>query len=98
MVFFLITMLISAVIIYVGASVLEWILQKIASGPVERLGHVWTGVATVALTTAIYLYVMTRPAVVGPYEQWTFENIGGQAIAGVLVAGIKIWTGRKAEP
>lgn len=97
MVFFLITMLISAVIIYLGASLLEWILQKIASGPVESLGQVWTGVAAVAFTTAIYLYVMTRPAVVGPYEQWTFENIGGQAIAGVLVAGIKIWTGRKAE-
>jgi len=95
MVFFLITMLVSAVIIYLGASLLEWILRTVASKPVESLGPVWTAVGTVAVVTAIYLYVMTRPAVVGPYEQWTFENIGGQAIAGVLVAGIKVWTGRK---
>jgi hypothetical protein len=49
------------------------------------------------LATAAYVYVMTRPAIVGPYEQWTFENIGGQVIAGVVVAGSKIWMGRKTE-
>lgn len=97
MVFFLVTMLISAVVIYLGASLLEWIARKVASKPMESLGPVWTAATTVAATTAIYLYIMTRPAIVGPYEQWTFENIGGQAIAGVLVAGIKIWMGRKAE-
>ncbi|MEC7847427.1 MAG: hypothetical protein VYA70_08530, partial [Gemmatimonadota bacterium] len=43
--------------------------------------------------TAVYMYVMTRPSVIGPYEQWTFDNIGGQVIAGVLVAGSKIWIG-----
>lgn len=91
MVFFLMTTLLSAVVIFLAASLLEWILRKVAPG----LGPVPTTVAAVVLATAAYLYVMTRPAVVGPYEQFTFENIGGQVIGGVLVAGLKLWTGRK---
>ena len=55
-----------------------------------------TTVPIVAITTGVLMYVMTRPSVVGPYEQWTFENIGGQLIAGVLVAGLKI-RGTKQE-
>ena len=97
MAFFLVTVLISAGIIWVVSSLLEWILKKIAPGVVVSLGPVGTALATVAATTAIYLFIMTRPAVVGPYEQWTFENIGGQLIAGVLVAAVKAWMGRKAN-
>lgn len=96
MVFFLITVLVSGVIIYLGASLLQWILEKVAPGVVASLGAAGTAVATVAVITAIYLFVMTRPAIVGPYEQWTFENIGGQVIAGVLVAVLKVWMARRA--
>ena len=98
MVFFLITMLVSAAIIYFGSSLLEWILEKVAAAVVRSLGPVGTVVVTVGLMTAIYLFVMTRPAIVGPYEQWTFENIGGQLIAGVLVAGLKIWMRKRPQP
>ena len=97
MVFFLVTVLVSGAIIYFLASALEWILSKVAPGLLVSLGPVGTAVLTVAVVTALYLFVMTRPAVVGPYEQWTFENIGGQVIGGVLVAGIKVWQARKAE-
>lgn len=94
MVFLLVTTLLSAVVIFLGASLLEWIFKKVVPGYAASLGPVATTVATVFLATAAYLYVMTRPSVVGPYEQWTFENIGGQVIGGVLVAAIKLWTGR----
>jgi hypothetical protein len=97
MVFFLVTVLLSAVVIFLGASLLEWIFKKVSPSYVARLGHVATAVAAVCAVTAAYLYVMTRPSVVGPYEQFTFENIGGQVIGGVLVAGIKLWTGRTKE-
>ena len=97
MVFLLVTVLLSAVVIFLGASLLEWIFKKVFPGSAASLGPVAITVATVLVATAAYLYVMTRPSVVGPYEQWTFENIGGQVIGGVLVAGIKLWTGRTAE-
>lgn len=95
--FLLVTALVSGVVIFLVASLLEWILRKVAPKSVAGLSRVGTSVAIVAVTTAAYVYVMTRPAVVGPYEQWTFENIGGQVIGGVLVAGAKILMGRKAE-
>ncbi len=88
------TVLVFSVAIFLGASLLEWIFKKITPKYMASLSHVAT-VAIVSVTTAAYMYVMTRPAIIGPYEQWTFENIGGQVIAGVLVAGLKIWIGRK---
>ena len=91
------TVLVFGVGIFLGASLLEWILKKITPKYMASLGHVATTVAIVSATTVVYIYVMTRPSIVGPYEQWTFENIGGQVIAGVLVAGSKIWIGRKVE-
>ena len=90
------TVLVYAVAIWLGASLLEWIFKKITPKYMASLGHVAT-VAIVSVTTAVFMYVMTRPSIIGPYEQWTFENIGGQVIAGVLVAGSKIWIGRKVE-
>ena len=97
MVFFLSTLLVSAVVILIVSWVLEWIFGAIAAEPMRRIGRIATTAAIVSLATAAYVYVMTRPAIVGPYEQWTFENIGGQVIAGVVVAGSKIWMGRKTE-
>ena len=91
------TVLIFSVAIFLGASLLEWIFKKITPKYMASLSHVATTVAIVSVTTVVYMYVMTRPSIVGPYEQWTFENIGGQLIAGVLVAGSKIWIGRKVE-
>ncbi len=90
------TVLVFSVAIFLGASLLEWIFKKIIPKYMASLSHVAT-VAIVSVTTAAYMYVMTRPAIIGPYEQWTFENIGGQVIAGVLVAGLKIWIGREVE-
>lgn len=95
MVFLIVTTLVSAVAIFLGASLLGWILKKVAPKSVAGLGHVVT-VGTVVVTTAAWVYIATRPSIVGPYEQWTFENIGGQIIGGVLVAGIKIWMGGTA--
>ena len=98
MVFFLVTALVAAVAIFLGASLLGWIFRKAAPKQVASLSHVVTTVAIVSVTTAAYVYVMTRPSIVGPYEQWTFENIGGQVLGGVLAAGVKIWIGRTVEP
>ena len=84
------TVLVFSLAIFVGASLLEWILKKITPKYMANLGHVAT-VAIVLVTTLGYMYVFTRPWFIGPYEQWTFENIGGQVIAGVLVAGSKVW-------
>ena len=92
MVLLLVTVLVYSVAIFLGASLLEWIFKKITPKYMASLGHVAT-VAIVSVTTAVYMYVMTRPSIIGPYEQWTFDNIGGQVIAGVLVAGSKIWIG-----
>ena len=86
------TVLVYSVAIFLGASLLEWIFKKITPKYMASLGHVAT-VASVSVTTAAFMYVMTRPAIIGPYEQWTFDNIGGQVIAGVLVAGLMIWIG-----
>lgn len=86
------TVLVSAVIIFLVASVLQWIVGKIRP---KAAGSVGATVALVAVATLLYMYVMTRPAIVGPYEQFTLENIGGQALAGVLVAGSKAWFGGK---
>ena len=97
MVLLLVTALVSGVAIFLAASLLEWIFKKVTPKYVASLGHVATTVVLVSVTTAAYVYVMTRPSIVGPYEQWTFENIGGQVIGGVLVAGIKIWIGRTVE-
>ncbi len=96
MVLLLFTVLVYSVAIFLGASLLEWIFKKISPKYMASLGHVAT-VAIVSVTTAAYMYVMTRPAIIGPYEQWTFDNIGGQVIAGVLVAGLMIWIGSKVE-
>ena len=93
MVLLLVTVLVYSVAIFLGASLLEWIFKKITPKYMASLGHVAT-VAIVSVTTAVYMYVMTRPSIIGPYEQWTFDNIGGQVIAGVLVAGSKIWIDR----
>ena len=87
----LVTALVSGVVIFLGASLLGWIFKKVTPKYVASLGYVATTVALVVATTAAYMYVMTRPSIVGPYEQWTFENIGGQAIGGVLAAGSRIW-------
>ena len=92
MVLLLVTVLVYSVAIFLGASLLEWIFKKITPKYMASLGHVAT-IAIVSVTTAVYMYVMTRPSIIGPYEQWTFDNIGGQVIAGVLVAGSKIWIG-----
>ena len=97
MVLLLFTVLVYSVAIFLGASLLEWIFKKITPKYMASLSHGATTVAIVSVTTVVYMYVMTRPSIVGPYEQWTFENIGGQVIAGVLVAGSKIWIGRKVE-
>ena len=86
----IVTVLVFSVAIFLGASLLEWIFKKITPKYMASLGHVAT-VAIVSVTTAVYMYVMTRPSIIGPYEQWTFDNIGGQVIAGVLVAGSKVW-------
>ena len=97
MVLMLVTALVSGVAIFLGASLLEWIFKKVAPKYIASLSHVATTVAVVSVATAALVYVATRPAIVGPYEQWTFENIGGQIIGGVLVAGAKLWMGSKAE-
>ena len=91
------TIVVFTVALFIGASLLEWIVKKITPKRMASLGNVATTVAIVSVTTAVFMYVATRPAIVGPYEQWTFENIGGQVIAGVLVAGLKIWIGREVE-
>jgi hypothetical protein len=92
-----VTALVAGVAIFLAASLLGWILKKVAPKAMAGLSPVATTVAIVAVTTAACVYVMTRPAIVGPYEQWTFENIGGQVLGGVLAAGTKILAGRKAE-
>ena len=97
MVLLIVTVLVFSLAIFVGASLLEWIFKKITPKYMASLSHGATTVAIVSVTTVVYMYVMTRPSIVGPYEQWTFENIGGQVIGGVLVAGIKIWIGRTVE-
>ena len=94
--FLLVTALLSGVAIFLVASLLEWILKKVAPEYAANLGQAVTTVAVVSVATAAYVYVMTRPSVVGPYEQWTFENIGGQVMGGVLAAGVKLLMGRRA--
>ena len=93
----IVTVLVFALGIFWGAMLLEWIFKKITPKTTASLGRVLTTVASVSVTTGGFMYVATRPMIVGPYEQWTFENIGGQVIAGVLVAGLKIWIGGKIE-
>jgi hypothetical protein len=95
--FMLVTALVSGVAIFLGASLLEWVFKKVTPKYAASLGYVARTAAVVAIATAAYVYVMTRPSIVGPYEQWTFENIGGQVLGGVLVAAVKIWTGRTKE-
>lgn len=97
MVFLLVTALVAAVVISLVASVLRWIVKKVAPERVASLGHATTTASVVAVTTALYVFVMTRPAIVGPYEQWTFENIGGQVFGGVLAAGVMIWLGTTSD-
>ncbi len=96
MVFFLVTALMSGVAIFLVASLLGWIVKKVSPQFVASLGHATTTVAIVAVATALYVFVMTRPSIVGPYEQWTFQNIGGQVLGGVLAAGVKTWLGTRA--
>lgn len=97
MVFLLVTGLVSGVVIFLVASLLGWIAKKVAPGPMKGLGHVGATVAVVAVTTAVVVYVMTRPAIVGPYEQWTFENIGGQLLGGLFAGSVKLWIGGPKE-
>ena len=98
-VFLMVTTLVYAVAIWLGTWVLESIFRKLVPAYMANSGHIKTTVPIVAVTTGVLMYVMTRPSVVGPYEQWTFENIGGQLIAGVLVAGLKIrGTNKEAGP
>ena len=82
MVLLLVTALVSGVAIFLAASLLEWIFKKLTPKYVASPSHVATTVAIVSVTTVVYMYVMTRPSIVGPYEQWTFENIGGRVIEG----------------
>ena len=77
MVFLLVTALVSGVVIFLGASLLGLIVKKVAPQSVASLGSVAITVALVSVMTAAYVFVMTRPSIVGPYEQWTFANIGG---------------------
>lgn len=95
MVYMLVTALVAGVAIFLGASLLGWIFNKVSPKAAASLGHVATTIAIVSVATAAYVYVMTRPAIVGPYEQWTFANIGGQVLGGVLVAGAKLLMGGK---
>jgi len=95
--FMLVTALLSGVVIFLSASVLEWAFHKVMPRYAASLGRVARTAAVVAIATAAYVYVMTRPGIVGPYEQWTFENIGGQVLGGVLAAAVKIWSGRTKE-
>ena len=97
-VFLMVTTLVYAVAIWLGTWVLESISRKLVPAYMASSGHAKTTVPLVAITTGVLMYVMTRPSVVGPYEQWTFENIGGQLIAGVLVAGLKIWSTKEEGP
>jgi len=73
MVLLLVTVLVYSVAIFLGASLLEWIFKKITPKYMASLSHVAT-VAIVSVTTVVYMYVMTRPSIIGPYEQWTFEH------------------------
>ena len=95
-VFLIVTTLVYAVAIWLGTWLLESVFRKLVPEYMASSGHMKTTVPIVAITTGVLMYVMTRPSVVGPYEQWTFENIGGQLIAGVLVAVLKI-RGTKQE-
>ncbi len=95
--FLLVTALLSGVAIFLVASLIGWIFGKVAPKYAASLGHVTTTLAIVSLTTAALVYVMTRPSIVGPYEQWTFENIGGQILGGVLAAAVKTWMGKTSE-
>ena len=95
-VFLIVTTLVYAVAIWLGTWLLESVFRKLVPEYMASSGPMKTTVRIVAITTGVLMYVMTRPSVVGPYEQWTFENIGGQLIAGVLVAGLKI-RGTKQE-
>jgi hypothetical protein len=97
MVFLLVTAGVSGLAIFLVASLLEWTIKKVSPGAVTNLSHVAVTLAVVSVTTAVYVFVMTRPSIVGPYEQWTFENIGGQVIGGMLAAGLKIWLGGAEE-
>ena len=92
--FLFVTALVSGVAIFLVASLLGWIVGKVAPKAMADLGNAPKTIAIVVVATAAYIFVMTRPSVVGPYEQWTFENIGGQVLGGFLVGGIKLWTGR----
>ena len=89
--FVLVTALVSGGAIFVVASLLEWILGQVAAKYVASFGPIATTAVVVSVATAAYVFVMTRPSIVGPYEQWTFANIGGQVAGGVLVAGIRVW-------
>lgn len=92
-----VTTLVSVVAILLGASVLGWIFGKVGPEAVTGLHHVPKTVVVVTVATTGYLYLMTRPAIVGPYEQWTFENIGGQLVGGGVAAVVMIWMGGGEE-
>jgi len=95
--FLAVTAVLSGVAIFVVASLLGWIINKVAAEHVANLSHVAMTIAVVAVATGVYMFVMTRPSIVGPYQQFTFENIGGQLLGGVLAAGLKLWMGGGEE-
>ena len=95
MVFLLVTALVSGVIIFLGALALDWLVKKVAPKYAASLGLITRTTTVVAVMTGIYMFVMTRPGVVGPYEQWTFANIGGQILGGAVAAGLILWIEKK---
>ncbi len=97
MVFLLVTALVSAVVIFLGALVLDWLFKKVASDFAAGLSLVARIAAVVVVMTGIYIFVMTRPGLIGPYEQWTFSNIGGQILGGALAAGLIIGIEKKTS-
>jgi hypothetical protein len=95
--FLAVTAVLSGVAIFLGASVLGWIVKKAAPAQVANLSHVPMALGVVAVTTAVYMFVMTRPGIVGPYEQWTFEKEGGQLIGGMFDRGPEDLAGERGR-
>lgn len=95
--FLIVTAGLSGLAILVLSTILEWIGKKVAADQLAGLNRAASTVAFVAVATAVYMFIMTRPGVVGPYEQFTLENIGGQLLGGVLAAGLKLWMGGGEE-
>lgn len=97
--FFIVTALVYAVVIWLGTWLLEAIFKKLVPAYMASSGHAKTTVPIVAATTGALMYLTIGSGFFGPYQQVTLENVGGQLIAGVLVAGLKIrGTNKEAGP